>query len=226
MEETRRLVEKHFGKNQRECFNSYTKPFNHRLYHARYHFQEVQRLLKEEIDEKLPDKSIVELLLVEADSFQPIFLKIEAHMIACAQSIHSITDIFSHATYYALGLNLGQKPLNDQNINFKNVIKSINEERFLTIRNKMNELLENNLYKTLESLVTQGKHRGLPEPTIVIETEKNIKPYNLQFSKFNFRDKKHSEYEFQELLSPAYAMTSQMVVRCGILINEALSSCN
>lgn len=32
-------------------------------------------------------------------------------MIACAQAIHSITDIFAHAVYFALGLNLTKNRL-------------------------------------------------------------------------------------------------------------------
>lgn len=218
LEETRRLVEKNFDKLQRERFNSYTKPFNHRFSHGQYHFQEIERLLREAIDEKLVEKDIVQLLLVDFNQFQPTLIKIEAHMIACAQAIHSITDIFAHAVYFALGLNLTDKPLKDKDINFKNVINSINESRFRVVRESMTELLAHDLYKDLENLVIQGKHRGLDEPTIVVKLENQIKPYTLHFS-----GKFQSESEFQGVLSPIYVMTSQMTVRTGILINQVLS---
>jgi hypothetical protein len=218
MEVTRHLVEIKFGIHQRERFNSYTKPFNHRFFHGRYHFQEIERLLREAIDEKLVEKDIIEILLVDFDQFQPTLIKIEAHMIACAQAIHSITDIFAHAVYFALGMDLTGKPLKDKSINFKNVINSINEDRFLVVRESMTELLAHDLYKDLENLVIQGKHRGLVEPTIAVKLENQLKPYTLHFS-----EKFQSEREFQEFLSPIYAMTSQMTVRTGILINQVLS---
>ena len=224
IEEARCLIESVFGNEQREFFNRYTKPFIHRQYHAQYHFQEIQRLLNVEIDEKLVEKHIVEILFVEFTNFQPTLVKIEAHMIACAQSIHSITDIFAHAVYYALGLNLTEKPLKDKDVNFKNVINKITDERFLKARNSMSELLNSNLYKALENIVIQGKHRGLKEPVISVSFEENKKPYSLKFPSFVFDEKQQSEREFEEFLSPIYAMTSQMTVRSGILINEVLSS--
>lgn len=224
MDETRRLVELNFGVAQRESFNSYTKPFNHRFYHSQYHFQEIQRLLREAIDEKLVEKDIIEILLMEFNTSQQSFIKIEAHIIACAQSIHSVTDIFAHAVYFALGLNLNKESsLKGKQINFKNVIDKITEEKFFEVRRIMTQLLESDLYNLLENIVIQGKHRGLPEPTIAVKSEENEIPYNLQFSAFTFGDKLQIEREFQELLSPIYAETSQMVVQTGILINEALS---
>lgn len=220
--ETRRLVELRFGIAQREKFNAYIKPYNHRLYHARYHFQEIQKLLHEAIDCKLPEKDIVEILLVEHDSFFPTLIKIEAHMISCAQSTHSVTDIFAHATYFELGINLRQKPLTSKNINFKNVINMIVDESFFNIWNCMIQLLNDDLYKDLEKLVNQDKHRGLAEPIVGIEPENQPVPYKLKFPKYLFDDKLQSECEFQEFLSPIFAKTSQMTVRTGTFINQFL----
>ena len=150
--ETRGLVELRFGIAQREKFNAYIKPFNHRLYHANYHFQEIQRLLREAIDGKLAEKDIVEILLVEFDSFLPTLIKIEAHMIACAQSTHSVNDIFAHAAYFALGINLTENRIKAaKDINFKNVMNKILEENFSDIRNSMMQLLDHDLYKNLEN---------------------------------------------------------------------------
>jgi len=88
----------------------------------------------------------------------------------------------------------------------------------------MSQLLDDDLYKNLESLVNQGKYRGLKEPIVSINFEENKKPYSLKFPSFAFDKKQQSEREFEEFLSPIFAMTSQMVVRSGILINEVLSN--
>jgi len=204
---------------------TFKKPFNHRFFHAQYHFQEIERLLKESIDEKLAEKDLIKILLVDINEFQPTLIKIEAHMIACAQAIHSITDIFAHAVYFALGLNLSEKPLEGKKINFKNVINGINEDKLLVVRKSMAELLEHDLYKDLENLVVQGKHRGLKEPVISINYEENesIYSYNLNYPSFAFNEMLHSEREFQAFLSPIYEITSQMTVRTGVLVNQVLS---
>ncbi|HOY86757.1 MAG: hypothetical protein V9G21_09840 [Methylotenera sp.] len=105
------------------------------------------------------------------------------------------------------------------------MIESINEDRFLVVRKSTTELREHDLYKELEGLVVQGKHRGLKEPVISINYEENKSAYsyNLNYPSFAFNDKLQSEREFQEFLSPIYAVTSKMTVRTGILINQILS---
>jgi len=51
-----------FWQTSTRAFNSYTKPFNHRFSHAQYHFQEIERLLKESINEKLAEKDLIKIL--------------------------------------------------------------------------------------------------------------------------------------------------------------------
>ena len=68
--------------------------------------------------------------------------------------------------------------------------------------------------------MNQGKHRGLAEPIIAIEWENQLTPYKVKFPKYFFNEKLQSECEFQKFLSPIYAMTSQMTVRTGVLINR------
>jgi len=68
-------------------------------------------LLSESIDEQLVKYDIIKQLLVEYDSFQPTLIAIEAHMFKCTQSTHSITAIFAHSAYFALGLNLTENHL-------------------------------------------------------------------------------------------------------------------
>jgi len=146
-------------------------------------------------------------------------------MIACAQSTHSVTDIFAHAAYFALGINLTENRIKAaKDINFKNVMNKILEENFSDIRNSMMQLLDHDLYINLEKLVNQGKHRGLAEPIIAIEWKNQLTPYKVKFPKYFFNEKLQSECEFQKFLSQIYAMTSQMTVRTGVLINRFLQT--
>ena len=84
-----------------------------RKFYARFHFQEGMRLLKKFLNNK-DDQNILIMLILNADreQYEEFYLRCKqakAHVVACMQSMHALSDTLGHAVYFATGQNLARK---------------------------------------------------------------------------------------------------------------------
>jgi hypothetical protein len=226
--ETRRLIELRHGRPQlllsQHCLRSVTE----RLRHARYHFQEARSLLKSRIDDRLGAESIYELTWpTDGERWSELdecLMRVEANAIACAQSIHSIADTLAHVVYFALALNLGSKPLREQDVSFvsvRAVLASVPTR--IGVLRSLNVLASEASFAAVEAIVNHSKHRGIVEPRMSIEPPSSGAPYAFEFGAFTYRNVPYAEREIEKVLAPAYEAASKAVVDTGVELNAVLS---
>ncbi len=226
---TQRLIQERLGRAQLEDAKHCLRSVDARMRHSAYHFQEAKALLRENIDECLDTEKLFNIaLLVDLDGRQKLdkcLLKVEAHMIACAQAIHAIPDILSHVVYFALGLNLGHSPLKGRDVTLYKVIKalSVNPASYVAVTSVLEKLVTDTAFTALEAAVNHGKHRGVPDPVLALAAPGSPSLYSMEFGAFVYGDFHHPQREMTELLAPAFAAVSRAVVDTGNAINAVLS---
>jgi hypothetical protein len=227
--ETKQLIEQRHGSNQlllaRHCLRS----VNERLRHARYHYQEAKRNLKEHIDDQLSCQSIHALTWATKaetrDELDDCLMKVEAHMIACAQAIHSIADNLAHVVYYALGLNLPPHSIKVKSVTIRRIAQVLSEKEtpFTAIARPLQALLLEQSFATVDAMVNVTKHRGLSESRLSIEPPDRETPYAMEFGAFSYDGKEFPAREIEDVLAPAYAAASRAVIDTGNALNTALA---
>lgn len=222
---TRQLIEQRYGREQLYRARHCLRAVHERQRHARYHFKEVKRLLKARIDDRLETESIHAVALFpspeEWATLDDCLMMVEANMIACAQSIHSILDPLAHVVYFALGKNLGPKPLKEYDINVHSVIAALAAQAptHMEIKCKLETLIKESSFVVLNDIVKSSKHRGIVEPRLSIEPSGRDVPYIMEFGAVAGQP----EREFEEVLAPAYEAVSRIVIDTGNAINSALA---
>lgn len=228
IEQTRTLMADRHGSEQPELANNCLRSVTERMRHARYHFQEARRLLKEAIDDRLPIESIYLVTwptqAEERSAFNSCLMMVEANAIACAQAIHSIADNLAHVVYFAMGMNLGARALRERDVTILRVIAELeaNQPRYADVAKTLKTFLAEPSFIAVEAFVNVAKHRGYSETRLNIDPPGRASPYILEFGAFAYRDVAHPEREIEEVLAPAYAATSRAVVETGDAINLVL----
>jgi len=151
-------------------------------------------------------------------------MKVEAHMIACAQSIHSIPDTLAHVIYFALGLNLGPNSLKERSINARNIAATLTKlgPIYSEIRRPLCSLKNDSSFIKMDSFTNHAKHRGTREPRLSILFENPRTPYEMEFGEFVYDGEEHPQRELEEVLAHAYRATSTAVVAVGNALNSVM----
>lgn len=232
VEETRRLITEYYGAAQMALTRDSLRATTHRLTHAQYHFQEAKRLLNERIDAHLDKQNIITLTFPTTsedwNDLNDCLMMVEAHMLACAQAIHSIPDTLAHVVYYALGFNLSPKHLPDRKISACTVSELLRNivGPYAPVLNCIEVLLQNAPFQKIDALVNYTKHRGAVEPNLWVGPMGYDAPYVMRFGAFAYDDFSHPQREIEELIAPAYEAASHAVVNTGNAINHVLSGQN
>ena len=227
--ETRRLIEYHHGREQLDLAKPSLRSVNERLRHARYHFQEAKRLLKTHIDDRFEGEDVFKLMfpegLEEWNALDEWFMKVEANMIACAQSIHSIPDTLAHVIHFALGLNRGDKPQRERDVNARSVATALaaRAPAYLEVEHTFRAIKDNLSFAMLNAVVNHTKHRGAIKPQLSLMPSDRPAPYAMEFGPFAYDNVKYPQRELEEVLAPSYEAASHVIVATGNAINSVLS---
>lgn len=227
--ETKRLIEQRHGNNQLQLAQHCLRSVNERLRHARYHYQEAKHILKERIDDRLACHSIHALTWAtkaeSRDALDDCLMKVEAHMIACAQAIHSIADNLAYVVYYALGLNLPPHSIKVNAVTIRRIAQVLSEKEapFTAIASPLQALLSEQSFATVDAMVNVTKHRGFSESRLSIEPPDRQTPYAMEFGAFSYDDKEFPAREIEDILAPAYAAASRAVIDTGNALNATLA---
>ena len=226
--ETRKLVEARYGRAQitlaRHCLRSVTE----RLRHGQYHFQEARALLKSHIDDRLPSESIYTLAWpTDPEAWSDLdhcLMKVEAHMIACAQAVHSLADTLAHVVYYSLGLNSSPTELLEQVVSVDTVLEALAtlSPARSAVAAPLASLRTDPAFVLVAAIVNHSKHRGFPESRLSIEPAHTEAPYAMEFGAFAYKKQQYAEREIAEALAPGYEAASRAVVDTGNAINHVL----
>jgi hypothetical protein len=228
-EKTRNLVEKKYGLNQLLLIRPHLNSIYDRMYFASYHFNEYKKILRENLDAKLTDSNIVEVLFPttwEKDSPIKHHLKqVDANIVACLQNLHCCADTLSHAVFFATGLNLAPKPLKEKQVALETVTKSISSmPQFDKIKDKLQEFDTNVDWQHLSALVNYSKHRSIIDSNLNIDFKvSNNLPYYLEFQEFKYKDISYRKREVDSLLHDSSRWLSSLIVRTGNSLNDTFA---
>jgi len=127
--DTRRLVEARFGRAHLDRAAPSLNSLPERLHYARYHYQEIQRLLGSFTELHLATKPLLFVIHggdeASREEFEVLMIEVGSHSTACVQSIHAISDIMAHAVYHGLGHSLDVSPLPDRDISAASVLNRL-----------------------------------------------------------------------------------------------------
>ncbi len=227
---TRTLMDSHHGHQQSAQAKNCLRAVPERLRHARYHYQEARRLLKEAIDDRLQTESIYAITwpttAAEMSEIDLCLMQVEANVIACAQAIHSVADNLAHVVCFSLGLNLGANAIQERDINIHRVTDALTARvpRYLLLRDTLKALTDDPAFKAVEAFVNVAKHRGYAESRINVGPHEDGTPYVFEFGAFAYRNAQYQERDVEAVLFPAYEVASKTAIQSGNAINAALSA--
>jgi hypothetical protein len=227
---TRELIIQNFGLSQLALTQPAIRSVLARQEHARYHFWEIKDLLDKEIRNEYDRRTFYDaVFLVDSEGrgrIDDCMVKVEAHMMACAQTIHAIGDTLAHLLYFSLGLGI-HNPMPSKKVDLINITKKLetlakDKIAYQQIFELLTEMQAAPILIKLSALVNHSKHRAIPEPIMAVDEEINEQLFSLQFGDFSYSEISYPREDMQNFLEPAFNQTSQYVDAIGKEINEVL----
>ena len=149
-----------------------------------------------------------------ADEVEEQRLKVQANLIACAQCLHSISDLMAHLIIDCLNIEMP----NGEHVNLKGVQREL---PVCNLKSKAVSLLGDKKYLYFQDFVNTVKHISL----IPSETNINIenKPYKYQFKfrDFTYKGREHGELSIKEFMETMNKL-GVLYIALGDSINHLL----
>lgn len=227
LQQLRDNVERMHGKEQLELLSPSLNSVAARGYHAMFHYQEAERLLSDFLAKRSDQISLIKLVIGfdqnEKSAFEDLRLVLEAHLIACIQSMHARSDILSHVLYYGLGMN--KKP--NQRLATKDIcayqvqekLKLLPENR--TIADRFQKLRNHDDYRYLSDLVNHSKHRSIIGSIFTVDAQPTVDEYyRFELGAFRYEGRSHQKREIFGYLEAEYKRQGNLVIDLGNKLNE------
>jgi hypothetical protein len=211
------------GEAQRDQLAPSLNSIVDRQTYARFHFQEAARILKELLEDR-DDRSVLIDIVFGADreahhEFANSRKFAEAHITACLQSLHSLSDILAHTIYYALGLNLDDVTKLHPNRIYLHVVKPLLPAGKMSTL--IQELVEHADYRYLADIVNHSKHRSVVQtPYTVDVTGTATPPHGLKFAAFTYGSRAYPARWVASFVESEYNRHSDLITRIGELLND------
>lgn len=226
--QTRKYVEQLYGHEQLTLVRPCIQSVIDRQLYARIHFRDAQSKLKAYVGDALQHVDLMGITLTgdnETWGDLNVFIReVGAYLTACVQSIHSIPDILSHATYYSLGINLEKGFLPPHLISVRTVSASMKDKDELSgLRALLDELVREDSFSHLSGLANRAKHRSIVAPALNEDwTSERAERHRLVFPEFVYREFTYPQVFADDLLSAEYERCAKLVVAAGIELNAIL----
>lgn len=226
--DTRNHVASCFGESQLERVSPSLDAMAQRQLYARYHFQEVRRLLASFQSLYLADTPLMIVTHGQdekaQDAFQALMLETGAHALASVLSIHAIADVTSFAVYQALGFGLRPGALRNRDISASKIQSELRRmPGHEAIADILNALLSDSSFKHVSALANHSKHQGLIKPMLSEDwTGEREQRHELGFAAFEHEGNSFPKRELTSLLEPAYILASRTVVDVDNQMNAIL----
>jgi hypothetical protein len=170
---------------------------------AQYHAHEAQTIIGKLSSHSSKDEyvEIVKLIFEQAAGSkrgQEVALakfQAEANIIACAQAVHSIADIFSQIIYLSLNLDKHlKKPIAENKRYLFTVNQGLtNIPLFTKLHLGLDDFLKSKQFRYLSAYVNTTKHRSLIPSTYSVSFAENVEPiHGLKISEFIYKNVLHN----------------------------------
>jgi hypothetical protein len=181
---------------------------------AKYHSEELKDIIRQEISQTSTEEyvEIVKLIFESAagtekgNQFNVAVFKAEAHLIAFAQSIHSLCDIFAQIIYTSLNLDAKlNRPIQLKLRTISRINECIsNIDEYRKLHSELNCFIESDQFKYLNAYVNTTKHRSLIPVNYSVSFSEKIKPmHGLKIAKFSYNDYSFDPKFSNELIEEA-----------------------
>lgn len=142
----------------------------------------------------------------------------------CVQSLHALPDIFGHALYYSLGLNLQETAIAEREISAWTVQEKLDGCKELSpLSTRFRYLNSTDDFKRLAGLANLGKHRSIVLPSLgEDQTGLEAERHSVKFSSFSYKGRYYQEVDAKTFLAAEYNRTSLTVIQIGNELNSIL----
>lgn len=224
--EFRELTKIHFSTNDLIDVDSTLLSITWKVNMCKFHIEEYQKVMNRTANVNVPPivDVVGKILKRSTDSetmkefWESIFIS-EAHIIAYAQSLHSLADIYAHLIVCVMDLR--SKFKNPKHISLLSVYKVIsNQNNAKVIVEKIEHLQQSIEFKYLNAFVNTTKHRSLvPVNYSVNFNEEN---FGLKFKEFKYDQNEFLSKWANEFTGIEFKKTLGMFIEIGIEMNEYL----
>lgn len=221
-------VELLFGADQQELLSPCVDSIVDRMYYARFHFQDGMRPLKAFLDGR-DDQSSLFSLIVGADGEQSgeFYLRkkhAEAHIVACLQSMHALSDTLGHVLYFSTGQNLNPNTrLQPRAVSIHSVRTGLLKlnPKAIELEQLTGQLIDNPDYQYVADIVNHSKHRSIIGASFTVGlTDSADPPYGLEFRAFEYNGKKYPKRWVESFLENEYGRQSALIIQIGVALNK------
>jgi len=192
---------------------------------TRYHYHEAKNILEKYMNEINTAEEIFQLVFSdpgsETEKFETDRLRARAHITGCIQSLHSVSDIFSHVIYYSLNLKHAK---NERDITLYNVKKWLDQEKnHHELKNSLEKLTDHQNYKYLTAISNYSKHRSIISINFQLNLKKSGKEMKeLVFPPFTYNGKRYPSMPAYEFLTSEFDRESKLIIEAGFKLNQLI----
>ena len=226
--ELRKRVQEKFGTAQAELLEPSLRSIADRQFFAHFHYTQALEILADHLDGVEPaERFMLEFgpPNVQAAEYRASKKRASAHIVACLQNMHSLSDTFSHTVYFALGLNRNHDTsLKDRDISMANVAAKIaNQAALAGIAAQLARLRNHSAYVHVDAIVNQSKHRSLVRSVVNHSVASDApKEWTVQLEGFVRNEKVYLLTPIQPFLRDEMLRQTQIIVDIGVNINQIL----
>jgi hypothetical protein len=230
--EFKNLVRARYGEERLPAVERPLASVSWKLMLAQYHAEESKRLYRNYLAEEPPDEliqAVNQVLLLaagseEARGFVEARILSEAHVIAYAQSLHSVADILAVVIYLGLDLERSlSRPIPVHSRGLRRVCESMQRESLaLEVADPIDAFRQSTTFLYLEAYVNTTKHRSLVDTTHSISFESSDPTYGIKILPFEYKGKSFAEKWANDFVGPDSRTIRQGIVRIGSAMNEYL----
>lgn len=224
--ETKRLVERHYGTASGERAFHASQSVHRKLMIASYHASEMQKITEAVIPTQL--EAITKMLLRASGNKKAIGyvraqFSAEAHLIACAQALHSVGDIVSHVIWHGTGLITA---IPDENkISLSNVISALESQgTTVGVIDALNRLCNSKAFSYLTAYVNTTKHRSIIDCLASVSMDPSPQGYGFRVESFCYKGIEYPKTWFDTVSDQYRNFVQDAVVEIGNSLNEWLSN--
>jgi hypothetical protein len=230
--EFKNLVRGRFGEEQLAKVERPLASVSWKLMLAQYHAEESERLYRSYLTEEPLDEliQIVNQVLLsasgseEASKFVEARILSEAHVIAYAQSLHSVADILAQVIY--LGLDLERnlpKPIPIHSRGLHKVCGNmLRESLALEVADAIDTFRQLRSFLYLQAYVNTTKHRSLVDVTHSISFESSDPRYGIKILPFEYKEESFAEKWADDFVGQDFRAIREGIVRIGSAMNRFL----
>lgn len=223
------LVQKQFGRKQRDAAYVCVSSVNQRVRYAAFHYATIEAEL-DAFQTKLGDRHLFEVSHgadneQEEHDYYAFMDRVGAHAVACVQSIHALEDLLSAMVYRCLNLDTLGAVLDEHQLSLQKTVTRLGQDpKYAKVMSLLQSLQTDNSFAHVDALSNKAKHSAIVRPWISQDqTGTRADPLLFFFGEFERRGTPYPQVTFKDVLVPALAFVARTRTDIGIELTALLT---